>query len=109
MFKSIEPMYWMQNYNVDKCIYSFKIIDDNFEQDIMGLYNKENCIIRANDCAVVLTKCYSNRSLSVGPNIILLFNYFNRHYGYSFNNQKDLFTKSCPEYSEELEKYLLLL
>ena len=87
--------------------YLFKIIDEDFEEDVVGTGHAPT------EGAVI--NCYSKRNLNVSKNLFLMFMFNEKLYGSRHNNiQQQIswcmeYQKLFPKYKEEVEKYLLLI
>lgn len=107
MFKSIEYDFVGKGKGY---IYSFKIIDDDFEKSI-NLTVRESAVYPYLEGAIeAITQCYSNKNMNVAANIFLYLRYHTNIYGLPNYTIKELINKYVPtELKNEVEKYLLLL
>jgi hypothetical protein len=87
---------------------TFKIIDDDFEEETEYRVNKS--FIRN------IIEVYSQRNLNVAANLALVFKYYNDMFGYSFEEMKEYYvnddslcSKTFAKYEDEVKKYLLLI
>ena len=84
--------------------YLFKIIDEDFEEDVVGTGHAPT------EGAVI--NCYSKRNLNVSKNLFLMFMYYKKQYEYSIQQQISWCIKYqllFPKYKEDVEKYLTLI
>jgi hypothetical protein len=115
MFKSIKFLKYLE-FNSKTNLYSdlYKIIDDDFEEEIMG-ERPGNSPARFGGGEGAIINCYSKRNLNVPKNLFLFFMFNEKQYGsiyYNIQQQISYCMKNkplFPKYKEDVEKYLLLL
>jgi hypothetical protein len=114
MFQSIQYLNYL-GYDQRTKLYSnlFKITDSDFEEEVADAGSAEPSGLGLGAGAVIT--CYSKRNLNVPKNLLLLFMFNEKQYGfeyYSIQNQIfycEQYQPLFPKYKEEVEKYLLLI
>jgi hypothetical protein len=113
MFKSIHQLKYLE-YNPKTVLYSYlyKIIDDDFEEEIVG-FGRAGGVGRSDVSAVI--DCYSKRNLNIPKNLLLFFMFHEKQFGYEYHSvQQQIFwcmqyQELFPKYKEDVDKYLTLV
>ena len=116
MFKSIKDLkYLVHDPKTNLYYYLYKIIDDDFEEKIVGASARTRASLVAGPAADAVINCYSKRNLNVPKNLLLLFIFSEKLYGSKYNNIQQQISNCMkyqplfPKYKEDVEKYLSLI
>jgi hypothetical protein len=119
MFKSIQPLRYLgQDPKTKFHSYLYKIIDEDFEEEIAA--ERDVIAVGARlhlDPAAggAIINCYSKRNLNVSKNLFLMFMFNKKAYGSRYNNIQQQISNCMkyqplfPKYKEDVEKYLTLI